>query len=68
MSPKINVIGFGAQGHVRELGNHSNEGFEGSRVSKSKSYEFKLKQNNSTELLSISFHKFTAKNGQTIAT
>ena len=55
MSPKVNHIGFGAQGHVRKSRNHSNEGFEGSHITKSKSYKFKLEQNNPTELLSISF-------------
>ena len=53
-SPKMNNIGFGAQGHVRKSRNHRNEGFEGSHISKSKSYKPKLKQNNTTELLSIS--------------
>ena len=50
---KIN--GFGAQGHVPKSRNHTNEGLEGSHISKPKSYKFKLKQNNHTELLSISF-------------
>ena len=31
----------------------------GSPITKSKSYKFKLKQNNYTELLSISFHQLT---------
>ena len=34
-------------------------GMEGSHISKSKSYKFKLKHNNTTELLRIYFHKFT---------
>ena len=55
MSPEINNIGFGAQGHVRKSRNHRNEEFEGSAISKSKIYKFKLKQNNTTELLSIAF-------------
>ena len=55
MSPKIFNIGFGAQGHVAKSRNHGNEGFEGSPISKSKGYKFKLKQNNTTEFLSISF-------------
>ena len=55
VSPKIKIIGFGAQGHVRKSRNHRNEWFEGSHMSKSKSYKFKLEQNNSTELLSIPF-------------
>ena len=55
VSPKINNLGFGAQGHVQKCRNHRNERFEGSPISKSKIYKFKLKQNNTTELLSISF-------------
>ena len=54
-SPKINDIGFGAQGHVQKSRHHDNEGSEGSHTSKSKSYKFKLKQDNTTELLNISF-------------
>ena len=49
---KTDNIGFGAQGHVQK---HRNDGFEGSHMSKSKSYKFELEQNNSTKLLSISF-------------
>ena len=48
-----------AQGHVQKSRNHENEGFEGSPITKSKSHKFKKKQNNPTELLAISFHKFT---------
>ena len=55
MSPKIDNIGFGAQGHVPKSRNHRNEGFEGSPMSKSKSDKFKLEQKNTVELLSISF-------------
>ena len=55
VSPKINNIGVGAQGHVRKPRNHRNEEFEGSHTSKSRSYKFKLKQNNTTEFLSTSF-------------
>ena len=55
VSPRTNDIGFEAQGQVRKSTNHENEGFEGSHKSKSKSYKLKLKQNNTTELLSISF-------------
>ena len=54
-------IRFEGHGHVRKSRNHRNEGFEGSHISKSKSYKFKLEQNNSTELLSISFHAFIIK-------
>ena len=48
-SPKINHIGFGTQAHVRKSRNHINEGFEGSHISKAKSYKSKLKQNNTTK-------------------
>ena len=63
MSPQINHIGFGVRGHVRKFRNHRNEGFEGSHISKSKSYKFKLRQNSTTELLSkhISFKNLTYK-------
>ena len=54
VSPKIKINGFGAQGHARKCRNHRNEGLEGSPMSKSKTYKFKLKQNNTTELSSIS--------------
>ena len=54
MSPKINHIGCGARGHARKSRNHRNEGFEGSHITKSKSYKFEMEQNNLTELLSIS--------------
>ena len=49
---KVYNIGFGAQGHVRKPPNHDNEG---SPITKSRSYQSKVKQNNSTELLAISF-------------
>ena len=55
MSSKINNIGFGAHGHVQKKRNHRNEGLESSHIGKSKSYNLKLKQNNITKLLSISF-------------
>ena len=55
MSPKINHSGFGAQGHVWKSRNHRNEGFEGSPITRSKSYKLKLEQNSTTELLSIYF-------------
>ena len=38
VSPKINNIGFGAQGHVKKSRIHRNEGFSVSLISKSKSY------------------------------
>ena len=43
------------KGHVQQSRNHINEGFEGSHISKSRSYKLKMKQNNTTELLSTSF-------------
>ena len=55
VSPKINSIGFGARGHVQKSRNHRNEQFEGSHINKLESYKFKLKRNNTTELLSIYF-------------
>ena len=55
MSPKVNINGFRARKNVRKSRHHRNEGFDGSHISKSKSYKVKLKQNNTTELLSISF-------------
>ena len=69
MSPKINNIGLGAQGHVRKSRNHMNEAFEGPHsITKSKSYNFKLKQNNLMELLNISFQSIYHKSGPQIAT
>ena len=55
MSPKIDDIGFGCQGHVRKYQNHRNDGFESSHITKSKRYKFKLEQINPTEVLSVSF-------------
>ena len=43
---KINNIGLGPQGHVKKFRSHENEGFEGSHITKSKSYKFKMEQNN----------------------
>ena len=54
MSPKTKINGFGAQGHVQKSRNHRNEGLEGSHISKSKSYKFKLEQHDIMELISIS--------------
>ena len=55
VSQKINNIDFEAQGHVRKSQNHRDEGFERSPITKSKSYKFKMEQNNLPELLSLSF-------------
>ena len=52
VSPTIKINNFGAQGHVRKSRKHENDGFSNKTL---KSYKFKLKQNNATELLSISF-------------
>ena len=61
VSQKMKIDGVGKKGHVRKSRNHENAEFEGSPISKSKSYKFKLKQNNITELLNIYFHKFIKK-------
>ena len=49
MYPKLNIIGLGSHGHVQKSENRENERFWG--FHKSKSYESKMKQNDSTELL-----------------
>ena len=64
MSPEMKINGSGAQGHVRKSRNQRSEGSEGSHLSKSKSYKFKLKQNHTTEPLSISLYKFTIRMAQ----
>ena len=66
MAPKTNINGCGAQGHVQKSRNRRKEGFAGSHISESKSYKFQLKQNNTMELLSISFHTITIKITQEI--
>ena len=43
--------------------NHENEGFDGSPISKSKSYSTKMKQNKSTKLSSFSFDNRYHKKG-----
>ena len=55
MSQKIKINGLGEKGHAQKTQNHRNEGFEVSHIIKSKSYKFKMKQNNTTERLSVSF-------------
>ena len=67
VSPKINEIEFGAQGHVRKSRNHRDEGVEGSHITKSKSYKFKMEQNHITELLNTSIHKSTIQIATQIA-
>ena len=52
MSPKIKILCLGKNGHAKKIRNHRNDGFEGSQITKSKSYKFKLEQNNTTEFLS----------------
>ena len=42
MSPKINHIGFGAQGQVRKSRNHRNEGFEGSHMEQIEKLEVQI--------------------------
>ena len=66
VSPRRNNIGFGAHGHVRKSRNHRNERPEGSHISRWKSYKIKMEQNNTTELLSISFPQIYHTNGTTI--
>ena len=56
MSPKINTIGFGSHGHVQKSETHEHDGFSVSPIMKSKSYYSKMKQNNSSEILSFSFN------------
>ena len=62
MSPKINNIRCGAQGHVRKSRNHTNERFEGSPISKPGNYKFELTQDNTTELLKLIFSMSSLKN------
>ena len=67
VAPKIKILGFGARGHVQKSQNHGSEEFEGSPISKSKKYKFKLKQNSITELLSIYFpQNYHNENGPNI--
>ena len=68
VSPKIKIHGLWAQGHVRKSRNSESAGFEGFTVMKSRSYKFKLKRNNTTELLSISFTQIYHKSEPTIKT
>ena len=64
VSPKINNIGPGAQGHVPKSRNHTNYGSEGSHISESKSDKLKLKRNNTTDLLAYLCYKFTIQMAQ----
>ena len=59
MSPRINDIGFGSHGHVKNSENQGHEGFSGSLKTNPKSY---LKRNNSTELLGYSFSNIYNEN------
>ena len=52
---------LGLIGHVRKSQNHRDEGLEGFRIMKSKSYWSEMKQNNYAELLSYSFHNLYIK-------
>ena len=58
MSPKSRIIGFGSHGHVEKSENDELSGFP--KV-KSKSYESKMKQNTSSELLGHSINKIYSK-------
>ena len=63
MYPKLEIIGFGAHGHVPKSEIHENEGFSGfPKINPKNSYS-KMKQNNLTELLSYSFYKNCNTNG-----
>ena len=61
MSPKFKIIGFGSRGHVQESRNREIEGSWGFPKVKSESYQSKMKQNISTELLGHSFCKKSVK-------
>ena len=54
----MKINGFGAQGHVQKSRNHEHEGSEGSHISTSESYKFKLEQNTTAELLSTNIPVF----------
>ena len=55
MSPKLKIFGFGSLGHVRKSPDHENEGFHDSAIMNPKSYQSKMKQNDSMELSGYSF-------------
>ena len=63
VSPKITNIGCGSHGHVRQVQEPWKWGVSGFPIMKSKSYGFKMKQNNYVELLIYSFHNIYSKNG-----
>ena len=52
---KNNSMVLGAPGRVQKSRNHRNDGLSVSPIRKSESYQSKMKQHNTTELLSISF-------------
>ena len=54
MSPKMNSIGFGAQGHFQKSRNHRKDRFEDSHINKSKTCKSKVTQNSTMELRNIS--------------
>ena len=55
MYPKIKIVGFGSRGHVQKPRDRENDGDSDSPIIKSKSYESNIKDDDSTELLFISF-------------
>ena len=61
--PQINNIGFESQGHVHKSRNHAHDGLSVSPSSKSTSDQSQMKQNNPTELLSISVSSNYNENG-----
>ena len=58
------MIGLGKKGHVQKSRNDGNDGFEGSPITKSKSYKFKMKRDNTTELVACLFYNSTIKMAQ----
>ena len=67
MSSKIEIVGFGAQGHVPNSRAHRTKDSEAFPISKSNSYKFRLKQNSSPEVLSIPFPSIYHKDGRKMA-
>ena len=63
VEPELNIIGFGANGHVHWLRKSWTWSLLGTLESETKSYLSKMKQNNSTEFLDLSLNKIYNKNG-----
>ena len=62
ISPKINNIGFGSHGHVRNSENYENEGLSNFPKMNPKNTGPTMKQNNSTELSGFSYNNIYCKN------